>query len=107
MNELQIVNYLAKNQPLGIFWKERFVEKLSVKHGVSIQEVEEVLRLNPVVRRMAKGHVRGEDVYSALAQINSGRYLILFFIKKKHGIILPISARDMDVSERRYYAKHR
>ena len=90
-----------------IIWKERFVEKLSTKHGVSVAEAEEVLYSNPIVRRVTKGRVRGEDVYSALAQINSGRYLIVFFIRKKHGMILPISARDMDGSERRYFAKHR
>ncbi|MFC1858022.1 BrnT family toxin [Thermodesulfobacteriota bacterium] len=91
----------------AIIWKERFVEKISAKHGVSVTEAEELFRYSPIVRRMTKGRVRGEDVYSALAQITSGRYLIVFFIRKKHGMILPISARDMDVSERRYYAKHR
>ncbi len=90
-----------------ILWKERFVEKLAAKHGVSVKEAEEVFLSNPIMRRMSKGHVRGEDVYSALTQIDSGRYLIVFFIRKKYGMILPISARDMDGSERRYYAKHR
>ena len=90
-----------------IIWKERFVEKLLTKHGVSVTEVEEVLFSHPIVRRVTRGRVRGEDVYSALAQINSGRFLVVFFIGKKYGMILPISARDMDGSERRYFAKHR
>jgi uncharacterized DUF497 family protein len=51
--------------------------------------------------------VKGEDVYAAYAQIQNGRYLIVFFIQKKDGKILPISARDMDKAERRYYGKHR
>ena len=42
-----------------------------------------------------------------MAQISSGRYLIVFFISKKHGMALPISARDMDASERKYYGKHK
>ena len=46
----------------AIIWKERFVEKLSAKHGVSVTEAEEVLLSNPIVRRMRKGRVRGEDV---------------------------------------------
>lgn len=75
-----------------IIWKERFVEKISAKHGVSITEVEQVLYSSPIVRRVTKGRVRGEDVYSAQAQIDSGRYLIVFYIRKKHGMILPISA---------------
>jgi hypothetical protein len=90
-----------------ILWKERFVAKLAAKHGVSTAEVEEALRSKPMVRRIAKGSVLGEHVYSALAQVRSGRYLIVFFILKKHGIIMPISARDMDPSERRYYERER
>jgi uncharacterized DUF497 family protein len=61
----------------------------------------------PVVRKVAKGRVRGEDVYAALSQIASGRYLIVFVIDKKRGAVMPISARDMDPAERKYYAKHR
>lgn len=90
-----------------IIWKEGVVEKLIGKHAVSIAEAEEVLLSRPVVRRIVKGRVRGEDVYAAMAQIASGRYLIVFFIDKKQGIALPISARDMDPAERKYYAKLR
>ncbi|MBM4027130.1 MAG: BrnT family toxin [Planctomycetes bacterium] len=90
-----------------IVWKERVVRKLGEKHGVSTAEAEEVLLSGPLVRKMAKGHVQGEDVYAALAQIDSGRRLIVFFINKKHGLALPISARDMSLSERRYYERHR
>lgn len=90
-----------------IIWKEAVVEKLIGKHGVSVAETEEVLLSKPVVRRMVKGRVRGEDVYAAMAQINSGRSLIVFFIDKKRGVVLPISARDMNPVERKYYAKHK
>ncbi len=90
-----------------IVWKEAVVEKLIGKHSVSITEAEEALLSKPIVRRMVKGRVRGEDVYAAMAQIASGRYLIVFFIDKKRGMTLPISARDMDPAERKYYAKRR
>ncbi len=89
-----------------IIWKDCYVEKLATKHGVAVTEAEEVLLSRPVVRKMAKGHVRDEDVYAAMAQINSGRYLIVFFIGKRHCMALPISARDMDASERKYYGRH-
>jgi uncharacterized DUF497 family protein len=46
-------------------------------------------------------------VYAALAQISGGRYLIVFFINKKRGMALPISARDMDPAEREYYGGHK
>ena len=90
-----------------VIWKERFVAKLEDKHNVSAEEAEEVLRSKAVFRRIAKGRVRGEDVYAALGQLWSGRYLIVFFIDKGHGVALPISARDMDDSEREYHDRHR
>ncbi|MEN6575466.1 MAG: BrnT family toxin [Phycisphaerales bacterium] len=90
-----------------IIWKDSVVEKLIGKHGVSIADAEETLLSGPVVRRMVKGRVCGEDVYAAMAQIASGRYLVVFFIDKKRGVGLPISARDMNPAERKYYAKHR
>jgi len=54
-------------------WKERVVEKTAEKHAVSVAEAEEALLSRPVVRKMAKGRVHGEDVYAALAQTSSGR----------------------------------
>ena len=89
-----------------VVWKERYVAKLWDKHRVSTDEAEEVLRSEPLFRRVAKGRVKGQDLYTALGQIRSGRYLIVFFINKGRGVALPISARDMDSSERRYYGKH-
>lgn len=90
-----------------VIWKQRFVEKLLVKHDVTTEEAEEVLRSKALFRRTAKGRVKGEDIYTALARTLNGRYLIVFFIAKGRGVALPISARDMDASERRYYEKHR
>jgi len=51
-----------------IIWKERFVEKLLSKHGVSIADAEEVILSRPLIRRVSRGRVRGEDVYSAADQ---------------------------------------
>jgi len=89
-----------------VIWKDCYVEKLAAKHDVTTGEVEEALQSSPLVRRVARGRVRGEEVYAAMSQVRSGRYLVVFFINKKHGMALPISARDMDASERRYYGKH-
>jgi len=86
-----------------IIWKEYYVEKLERKHGVTTDEAEEVLQSKPLIRKIARGRIRGEHLYAAMTQISSGRYLIVFFIDKKHGVALPISARDMDASERKYY----
>ena len=56
---------------------------------------------------MAKGNVKGEDLYSALGQTEAGRYLVIFFLNKGRGKALIISARDMDAKERRRYDKVR
>ena len=90
-----------------IIWKQKFVEKLSFKHKVSIEEAEEVLGGKPVIRQVGRGHIKGEDVYAAYSQINIGRYVMVFFINKEGNRALPISARDMDPAERRYYERQR
>jgi uncharacterized protein len=90
-----------------IIWKDQFVEKLASKHGVSIMEAEYVLNGNPHIRRVAKGKVKDENVYVAFGQTEAGRYLIVFYIRKISGSILPISARDMDNAERKYYERQK
>ena len=86
-----------------VIWKDYFVDKLEVKHGVSTLEAEEVLFGKPHVRRVQRGHVKGEDLYAAYGQTDAGRYLIVFFIRKEGTAALPISARDMTDSEEKYY----
>jgi hypothetical protein len=89
-----------------VIWKEQFVEKLETKHQVDPDEVEHVLFTQPHVRHAQKGRIRGEDLYVAYGQTEAGRYLIVFFIHKPPFVALPISARDMTASERRYYEQH-
>ena len=86
-----------------VHWKEQFAEKVERKHGVTTQEVEDVLRGNPHMRRAEKGRVKGEDVYVAFGQTQSGRYLFVAFVYKGQNSALPISARDMTAAERSYY----
>lgn len=90
-----------------IIWKDQFVEKLAEKHSVSVTEAEDVLRSKPLIRKISKGRVKGEDVYAAYGRFAAGRYLVVFYIRKKTGALLPISARDMDDAERRYYGEHK
>lgn len=89
----------------GVIWLEEIVEKIERKHHVTQDEVREILRTSLYFRFVEKGHRRGENVYSALGQTSAGRYLIVFFVRKKAGQALPISARDMTASERRRYEK--
>ena len=86
-------------------WKEQFVEKLERKHRVFTDEVEEAFRNAPRFDFITKGQVAGENVYRALGQTDDGRYLAVFFIYKRGGKALPISAREMDAKERKRYEK--
>ena len=88
-----------------VIWLDIFVEKLWHKRHVRTSEVEEVLYGKPQVRRVARGDVVGEDVYSSIGQTAGGRYLIVFFILKAGARALVISARDIKPKERRQYAK--
>lgn len=88
-----------------VIWKIRFIEKISGKHNVTTDEVEEVLFGRSHFRRAQKGHIRGEDLYAAYGQTAGGRYLIVLFIRKEQTAALPISARDMNDSERKYYER--
>lgn len=90
-----------------IIWKDQFVEKLATKHGVLVEEAEDILCSKPHIRKVAKGNVKGENVYAAFGQTLGGRYLVIFYIRKLTGAILPISARDMDDGERKYYGKQK
>ena len=66
-----------------IIWNARFAEKIQSKHGIMPEEVEEVLFSAPHVRRIERGRVRGEHLYVAYGQTEAGRYLVVFFIRKR------------------------
>lgn len=86
-----------------VIWKEQFVSKIESKHHVTIEEIEEILFSGSHFRRAQKGRVKGEDLYVAYGQTKTRRYLVVFFVRKPKNAALPISARDMTASERRYY----
>ncbi len=90
-----------------VIWIDVFADKLATKHGVSKEEAEDVLNSKPHIRKMGKGNIKGENVYGAYGQTDGGRYLVIFYIRKLTGAILPISGRDMDGGERDYYGKQK
>ncbi len=92
----------------GFLWLDAIVEKLGKKHAVSIVEVEQVFENDDPAahfRFVERGFTEGEDVYSAMGQTDGGRYLIVFFVLKKDGRALVVSARAMTDAERRLYGK--
>jgi uncharacterized DUF497 family protein len=88
-----------------IIWLEDIVEKLEYKHNIRQYEVVEVLNNHPKFKFVEKGYKRNEDIYAALGQSLSGRYLIVFFICKENNKIIVVSARDMTKNERKLYEK--
>jgi len=90
----------------NIIWIDEIVDKLAYKHNVRINEVEEMLNNKPQIRFQEKGKRRNEDVYIALGQTESGRYLaVLFIYRPRTKEALVLSARDMAQKERVLYAK--
>jgi len=90
-----------------VIWKEQFALKIQAKHRITLEEVEEILFSKSIFRKAAKGRVRGEDLFTAYGQTESGKYLIVFFIHKFNKAALPITARQMNVSEWKYYEKRK
>ena len=88
-----------------VIW-ETIEEKIWRKHRVEDFEVHEVFDGRPLIVFREKGMtVEGEDIYTALGRTSAGRYLIVFFIYKLTQDALIVTARDMNKSERKYYAK--
>jgi uncharacterized DUF497 family protein len=90
---------------IDIIWLPHIVDKLAWKHGVTPEEVDEVLFGRPYYRKVQKGHIPGEDVYAALGRTEVGRYLAVFFVYKQSREALILSARDMDRKERGQYER--
>lgn len=92
---------------VGIVWLQRIVEKLSKKHHVTKDEVEQVFVNRPQYRFLEQGRIEGENVYSAYGRTDAGRYVTVIFIRKFGNLALVISARDMDKKERKQYGKQK
>ncbi len=89
----------------GVLWLRDVVDKIISKHSVEPSEVEEIFDNEPKIRFIEKGEREGEDVYLALGQTDSGRYLAALFVYKMTKEALIISARTMAPKERRRYEK--
>ena len=86
-------------------WLDQFVDKIIRKHHVYPEEVKQVFSKDPLIRRLERGRIKGEDLFVAFGITNSGRYLAVLFVRKRNKRALVISAREMTEIERRTYAK--
>ena len=88
-----------------LIWLDEIVQNISKKHNVHKNEITELLAGDPLFRFVEKGHRLNENVYAAMGQIQSGRYLIAFFVYKRDKDALILSVRDMTPAERKIYER--
>lgn len=83
-----------------LYWKEELREKIWDKHGVSDDEVEEVIfDTRPEVRKCSHGR------YLLHGQSQSGRYLMIVLDDEGNGVFVPVTARDMTMKEKQSFKK--
>jgi len=88
-----------------IIWLPAVVDKIESRHRVTTGEVEELFGSRPRFRRIEAGEIAGEDLYAALGRTETGRFLIVFFIRKASQVALVISGREMTTKEKRAHAR--
>lgn len=67
----------------SIIWRPEVIEKIEAEHGVTVEEVEEIFKPGTIYHRGPRGkRHRGENVYKAYGQTDTGRYLFVPFIYK-------------------------
>ena len=85
----------------GFDWDDGNIGKNWDKHGVTDSECEDVFLNRPLVLGTDTASAR-EVRYYALGQTDRGRWLFVAFTVRDR-LIRPISARDMNARERRFY----
>ena len=83
----------------------QYAAKNAHKHGVSSEEIREVFANEPKRRLVERGHVPGEEKYFALGRTDAGRLLVVFYINKGGGLVMPISAYTMPRRMRKQYER--
>jgi len=90
---------------VGFDWDDANIDKNWHSHRVVWWECEEVFfnRPRPIFEDTV--HSKFEERLYVLGQTNAGRWLFVSFTIR-HDLIRPISARDMNVRERKTYDLH-
>lgn len=94
-------------QLAGFEWDNGNRQKCQ-KHGVSLDEIEQVFLREPAVFP-DPGHSQTEDRFRAIGTTRSGRYVFVAFTLRNHAeggvLVRPISARYMHDKEIRHYER--
>lgn len=83
-----------------LYWKDHIVEKIIQRHGVTREEVDEVIyEGSPEVRSYSKNR------YLLWGQSRAGRYLLIVLEEECKGVFVPLTARDMSEAEKKAFRK--
>ncbi len=86
-------------------WLNQVEDKIIAKHLVQPHEAEEVFFNQPDIEFVETGHHKGENLYAAFGQTDTGRHVVVLFILKRGGKALVITAREMTRKEKHKHAK--
>jgi len=86
----------------GCDWDDGNIGKNWPKHRVTDWEIEEVFLNVPIAFGFDSSHSYLEDRYFTLGQTSRGRWLFVAFTIRGR-LVRPITARDMNARERRFY----
>lgn len=95
---------LELTQAEGFEWDQGNVVKNEHKHGVSCEEAEQVFFNRPLLLLDDPAHSGVESRARVFGKTNEARLLTVSFTVRKH-LIRVISARSMNVKEKRIYEK--
>jgi uncharacterized protein len=91
------------NKIEGFEWDEGNARK-NEKHGVTQAEAEQIFFNEPLFITPDESHSESERRYRALGETANGRRLMIVFTLRQAGtLIRVISARNMNVKERKIY----
>ena len=89
-----------------ILWTDEDIEHIA-RHGVTPEEVEEVLDSRPLWLKGRRHPETGLMILNAFGRTEAGRYLFVVFSPRGRGRGRCITAREMDSRSRRLYHRHR
>ena len=75
------------------------LNKICNKHKLEFSEVEEVFNNKPKIIKSQTTDQYGQPRYEAKGQTDSGKYLVVVFVKEENGLKV-ITAREMTAKEK-------
>ncbi len=90
-------------------WSEYRIQHIA-RHNITPEEVEEVIYKDKhcfMVRREKAIKIPGNYLYAVFGSTLQGRLLMVLLLNTDSTNYIPITARDMDYTEKKYYYKRR